>query len=225
MNEDSHCALPERGLFVVADGLGGYEGGEVASELAVRALCEVVGRGLDAIGVEVPGLTELLAAGFRDADRKVKEAQTGPLGLMQTTLSAVLLGDREALVGHVGDSRVYHLRSRRLVQVTRDHTAYEEMLASGAKLSELDYYLYRNALTRTIGMEERVAPDLYRVGLEQGDSLLLCTDGVYRALRPEDLARLLEPGGAQEAAIRLVREAERQTGADNMTAVVVRVQS
>ncbi len=230
-NEDAYCVAPELGLYAVADGLGGYEGGEVASDLAVSTLAEFIGSTRGEIDRQpLSNRHERLAfwenaliEGTRQAHQRILARQVGPLAMMGTTLAAVLVTDQTAIVCHVGDSRVYLLRNRELKQLTRDHTLYAEMLARGFDPGKDQRSIYANELTRALGMEGSADPDLARVPMLADDVFLLCTDGLYDSLRDEQMVQLLEAPSAQEACDRLVRQAYEQQGIDNMTAVVVRV--
>jgi PPM family protein phosphatase len=230
-NEDAYCVAPELGLYAVADGLGGYEGGEIASELAVSTLAEFIRARRAEIdrqplpdGVERLTFWEnALIEGTRLAHQQILARQVGPRAMMGTTLAAVLAMDRTAIVCHVGDSRVYLLRNRELKQLTRDHTLYAEMLARGFDPGEDQRSIYANELTRALGIEGSADPDLARVPMLTGDVFLLCTDGLYESLREEQIVQALEAQSAQEACDRLVRQAYEQRGIDNMTALVVRV--
>jgi|SRR5215813_10376639 len=230
-NEDAYRLAPELGLYVVADGLGGYEGGEVASGIAVQTVVEFIGekrRELD----RNPALSEadrlsswekFLVEGALLANRRIVERQAGNLGMMGSTLAAILIPDSVAIVCHVGDSRVYFQRENDLRQLTRDHTLYEEIRARGVDLPEAQRVFYRNELTRALGLEGTGEPEVSRVPIRTDDVFLICTDGVYDVLSSEQIGLALRRGSPQEMTERLVREAYEQGGTDNITAVVIRV--
>lgn len=216
-NEDSFLRLPELGLFAVADGLGGYEGGEVASALSVRVLEEVVSR---RTREEAP--ESVLASAARRADQEVRARQVGPLSMMGSTLSAVLLADRAALC-HIGDSRIYRLRGGRLERLTRDHTVLEELSFGGSEPTAFERARYRHVLSRALGLEDGGEAEVERLAVRPGDVLLLCSDGVHGVVPEARLAELLAEGPAWSSATRLVQEAYDRGGEDNATAVVVRL--
>jgi len=230
-NEDAYCLAPELGLYAVADGLGGYEGGEIASDLAISTLANLIrARRAEMDRQPLSDGTERLTywenaliEGTRLAHQQIVDRQVGSLAMMGTTLAAILLVDRTAVVCHVGDSRIYSLRNRELKRLTRDHTLYAEMLARGFDPGEDQRPIYANELTRALGGEGNADPDLARVPTLAGDVFLLCTDGLYESLHDEQMAQVLQAPSAQEACDQLVREAAEQLGMDNMTAVVVRV--
>jgi serine/threonine protein phosphatase PrpC len=229
-NEDASCALPELGLYAVADGLGGYEGGEVASLLATRTLAEFVARRRDELDRSPPSSEEeqfdlwedILVEGFCRAHEAIVAAQVGPLAMMGSTLAAVLVPDGVAIICHVGDSRVYLLRDE-LRQLTRDHTLYAEVLARGAEVPADLRSSLRNELTRALGIEGGDAPDTLRVPVRPGDVFLICSDGVYDSLPLEEIRCTLQGGDPRQACESLVRKGYEQGGSDNMTAVVIHV--
>jgi len=230
-NEDAYCLAPELGLYAVADGLGGYEGGEIASDLAISTLANLIRARRAEINRQPmsDGMERLtywenaLIEGAHLAHQQIRARQVGSLAMMGTTLAAILLVDRTAIVCHVGDSRVYSLRNRELKRLTRDHTLYAEMLARGFDPGEDQRPIYANELTRALGSGGNADPDLARVPMLAGDVFLLCTDGLYESLRDEQMAQALQAPSAQEACDRLVRQADEQLGMDNMTSVVIRV--
>jgi serine/threonine protein phosphatase PrpC len=219
-NEDAYRLEPELGLFAVADGLGGYQGGEIASSLALRTLSEVIAEKRADIGDR---WEDLLAEATRLAHQQIIARQAGELAMMGSTLAAMLIPDGAAIVCHVGDSRIYLLRGGELRQLTRDHNLYTEMLARGVEVSEDQRPLFANELTRALGLDDDGQPEIARVEIRSGDVLLLCTDGLYEPLPQEWVAQVLSESSAQDASNRLVKEAYKRGGTDNMTALVVRV--
>jgi protein phosphatase len=166
--------------------------------------------------------TDVLAQGIYHAHQKILEAQVGELSMMGTTLAALLLPNTVALVGHVGDSRVYVYREGELRQLTRDHTLDQEVVARGVDVSEDLHTLFKNELTRALGIEGAAEPEISRVPLQAADLFLLCTDGLYNALTTDQIAAALRSGTAQEICERLVREAQGNA-VDNITVLIVRV--
>ena len=229
-NEDAFGLAPDLGLYAVADGLGGYQGGEVASALATQTVAEFVAekrseleRGAAMNESDRFGFWEnALVEGTRLAHRKIVERQVGDLAMMGSTIAAVLIPDSVAIVCHVGDSRVYVQRGEELKQLTRDHTLYSEVLARGVDLPEEQRIVFSNELMRALG-SDNADPEVSRLPVQPRDVFLLCTDGLYNALSPEQLAPALQSGSAQEICERLVRQAYEQGATDNITALVVRV--
>ena len=208
-NEDSY--LVEEPLFAVADGMGGHKGGDVASQLA-----------LETIEGEP---TADLAQRLRDANAAVFERSQADRSVtgMGTTVTAVVVEGTSALFAHVGDSRAYLLRAGDLRQLTDDHTLVARMVKSGEITeAEADVHPHRSVLTRALGTEPDVIVDEFDVALTDGDSLLLCSDGLTGMVTEEQIVAILSAApDPQDAANRLVRAANRAGGVDNITVVVI----
>ncbi len=214
-NEDSF--LVREPLFAVADGMGGHRGGNVASSLALEVLGQV--------GEEASGPGDRLVEGIRQANDRVLERGEADRDLrgMGTTITAVRTSDRTAHLAHVGDSRAYLFRQGALDQLTEDHTWVHRMVREGKlTLEEAGKHPQRSILTRALGVEGDVEVDQFSLDLQPGDRLLLCTDGLTNMLDDEAIGHILadEPD-PQAAADRLVEEANRAGGDDNITAVIL----
>jgi serine/threonine protein phosphatase PrpC len=229
-NEDNFCAEPSLGLFAVADGMGGYEGGEVASRLTVESLVHFFRReAADGESTWPFGLDRALSLGenrlqvaVRLAHAEVAAKKIGALSQMGSTVAALTISGGDAVIGHVGDSRVYRLRVGILEQLTRDHSLWAELQAAGAVVPAKEECGYGNVITRALGMESGARADLRREPLLPGDVYLLCTDGLTEKLSGARIAELLKRP-VREACDALVDEAYRSGGRDNITAVVVAV--
>lgn len=222
----------EAGLCVVADGMGGSNAGEVASELAVRTVFDVLkpalsagggGCGVRATAEDTP---ELLAGAVLAANRAVYRAgQEDPLRAgMGTTLTAALVLDGMLNVAHVGDSRALLVRRGTWQQVTTDHSLVAELVRRGG-LTEGEAMVHpqRNVLTRALGTEAEVAVDLLQDPLEPGDTVVLCTDGVTKYLTNREITRLATHGRKiDEGAEMIVELANSRGGSDNLTVVLIR---
>lgn len=230
-NEDAVCVRPDLGLFVVADGMGGYEGGEVASHVAVTAIEELVARTAGDADVTWPHradprldpVASELAVATRVAGERIAAAKVGPLAQMGSTVVALRLDATRSKVaiGHVGDSRAYRLRAGRLERLTIDHSLWEELVAGGAAPVERDAFPYRHVITRALGTP-RDEPSLRVEPLARGDVFLLCSDGLSEVLADEAIiAALAHP--AATACRALVDAAYAAGSKDNISAVVVRV--
>jgi serine/threonine protein phosphatase PrpC len=231
-NEDAHCALPQLGLFAVADGMGGYEGGEIASHLAIDTLADFFARHEGDEEITWPFATRkglsfdenLILAGTRMAHRAIAARRSGRLSQMGSTLAALVVREGVAITGHVGDSRVYRLRQGALEQLTRDHSLYAELQASGMPdLPPRERCPFSHVITRALGLSDDASPDLKRWELLPGDVYLLCTDGLTEVVQKERIAHILHNQPVARACEMLVEEAYEGGGKDNITAVVVRV--
>lgn len=230
-NEDACCAEPGLGLFAVADGMGGYEGGEVASQLVISTLLELFWRMAEDEDVTLPfaidpklGIAENLASvGVRAAHEEVVARRIGRLASMGSTVAALVVRDGKAVVAHVGDSRVYRLRKGELRQLTADHSLYAEMQRSGAEVPSREACGYLNVITRAVGLTGGSRPDLTSEPARPGDVYLLCTDGLTEGVSDARIAEVLGASPPDEATEALVAEAIEHGSRDNVTAVVVAV--
>jgi protein phosphatase len=223
INQDSYLILEDQGLYVVADGMGGHQGGEVASQLAVAAVRATYAEGSDDALVEAIDEANLQIHERGEADPDLRG--------MGTTLVAVAVvtaedGDGERLlVANVGDSRAYLYRDGGLAQLTEDHSMVADLVREG-RITEEEARVHpqRNIVTRVLGVYDQVDIDLWPVDPVRGDRLLLCSDGLFNEVAADQISavlrRLSEP---QEAADELVRRALEGGGRDNVTVVVVDV--
>jgi serine/threonine protein phosphatase PrpC len=221
-NEDSY--LCGRTVFAVADGLGGHQGGEVASAAAVEPLAA-----LDGHELADPGeAAEALTAAIRDGNAAILERAAGDPGLwgMGTTVTAAALaGERHLQLAHVGDSRAYLLRDGSLAQLTTDHTIVGELVRRGRLTPEqAAVHPERSILTRAVGLDPRVPVDTPDpLELHDGDQVLLCSDGLTEAVDDDRIAELLSAAADGEAACRsLIDAANAAGGPDNITVVLLR---
>ncbi|HLB36289.1 MAG TPA: Stp1/IreP family PP2C-type Ser/Thr phosphatase [Gemmatimonadales bacterium] len=225
-NEDSFLMLPERGLFIVADGMGGHAAGEVASEMAVRIMARELGDPTTRTDGE-------LAEGMRLAIQKANAAifertltEHDKRG-MGTTATALILAGSRYLIGQVGDSRAYLLRERRLLQLTKDHSYVQEQVDAGYLTPEqARTHPYSNVITRCVGANSDVTPDIYVGALRPGDKYLLASDGLTGMLEDADLQAALQVNDQpQDLVDGLIAEANRRGGLDNVTAILIRIDS
>jgi PPM family protein phosphatase len=218
-NEDSFFVRAP--IFVVADGMGGAQAGEVASKAAA-----------DAFDVDLPDgpPEQILRETILTANRKIHElARADPSRAgMGTTLTAAIVDavSEEVAIGHVGDSRAYRLRAGKLEQLTRDHSLVEEMRRKGQITdAQAEDHPQRSIITRALGPEPEVEPDLQTVPAVAGDVFLICSDGLTTMLGEEQIAKLLAGASSMSAAVRaLVDEANRAGGRDNITALAFRLE-
>jgi serine/threonine protein phosphatase PrpC len=226
-NEDAVCARPELGLFVVADGLGGYDGGEIASALAIETIHDLVRRTAGDADVTWPykidparsiAENEVVVA-TRLAGDRILAQRTGELEQMGSTVAVLRFANGRAVIAHVGDSRVYRLRDSVLAQLTIDHSLVSQMIAAGMKPDAA--FPWRHVITRALGMPQ-AEPDVQSEPVRRGDVFLLCSDGLYDPLEPAVIAKLLD--APPELACRSLIDAAFEAGSrDNISAVVVRL--
>jgi PPM family protein phosphatase len=225
-NEDNFLMLSDRGIFIVADGMGGHAAGEVASEMAVRIISREIGslRGLS---------DEEASARLRDAIRLANDAifertlsEHDKRG-MGTTATALVLLPHRYLIGQVGDSRAYLLRDGQILQLTKDHSYVQEQVDAGLLTpDQARVHPYSNVITRCVGAGMDVVPDIYFGALRPGDVVLLASDGLTGMLEDDQITRILQSdGGPQKWVDRMITEANRRGGLDNITAIVVRIEN
>jgi serine/threonine protein phosphatase PrpC len=206
-------------LFIVADGMGGHQAGEVASKSAVQTVSHEYYADPD------PNVAASLVRAVKKANALIHQRAQEAIsqaGMGTTLIAAVVRGD-ELLLANVGDSRAYLLRNGSLKQVTRDHSFVEEQIRAGILTrEEARSHPQRNVITRALGAKPEVDVDTYGGTLTPGDTLLLCTDGLSEPVRDEDIARVLKRHAPQEAVSRLIALANEGGGSDNVTALVVR---
>jgi protein phosphatase len=229
-NEDAHgqfvpettAEVEERGVvFVVADGMGGHRGGEIASRIAVRTILAfyTADSGTDR--------AKALTRAFHEANQTIIQEAVSDSALfgMGTTCTALALHQGRAYFAHVGDSRCYLVRRGKILQVTNDHSIVGEMVRSGI-LSDEDARTHpkRNVITRSLGAQPDVMAETPEsVALEVGDTFLLCSDGLTGYLSDIDLSVVLATHAPEEACKILVRMANEQGGRDNITVQVITI--
>ena len=213
--------LAWRGMaFIVCDGMGGHEAGQIASELACKTFIDVY-RNHPAEDPAEAARSAVTAANRFVLD--VARAVPGRKG-MGTTLSALLIVQEKAYIAQVGDSRVYRLREGAVSQMTTDHTWVEETVAAGVmSREEAEVHPYRHVLTRAVGTEQEVKTDVFVEDVREGDVYLLCSDGLTNHVNDEEIRDILFKLGPAEAAWNLVAKALLGGGSDNTTVIVVRV--
>ncbi len=226
-NEDAVCARPELGLFVVCDGLGGYEGGEIASALAVETIHDLVRRTAGDADVTWPykidpkrsiAENEVVVA-TRLAHDRIHARRAGGLEQMGSTVTMLRFAPHDkVVVGNVGDSRAYRLRGGEITQLTADHSLLNQMIAAGMQPDSA--FPWRHVITRALGLNEAMA-DVHSERVHAGDVYLLCSDGLYEPLEPEEIAAHLDV--SPELACKKLLDAAYAAGStDNISAVVVR---
>ncbi len=213
-NEDSY--LVKTPLFVVADGMGGHEAGEVASNIAVTTM--------EAHAPKSTSPEALAAAVIKANEAVLRGAQdgTGKPG-MGTTLTAAFVFEDEATIAQVGDSRAYLLHDGQLQRITRDHSLVADLIEQG-RLTEAEarFHPQRSVITRALGSDPHMQPDLYTLHVEEGDRLLLCSDGLCSMISDEDIEEiLLDNPAPAHACDALVEEAIIAGGLDNVTVIVI----
>jgi len=226
-NEDAFGFSVESGIYLVCDGMGGAAAGEIASSIAVDEMLRLLDHppepDPETVGRTVPAVvTEAISV----ANQAIfsRSLRNDKLSGMGTTLVGLLVNDRQAWVMNVGDSRCYLFRNRKLEQITLDHSLVEEQVRLGRMTrSEALRSPLRNVITRALGTQTQVTPDLFEVQPGPGDLFLLCSDGLTRELNDSLIESILALDLPLETACaRLVESAKRAGGHDNITCILVR---
>jgi PPM family protein phosphatase len=248
-NQDNGINVPDLGLFLVADGMGGHRGGETASAMVVEIVPQEVRnalqRGLPPKGAMTAAIRAASQAIF---ERAVRQSQLQGMG---TTATALLFRDGSLTIGHVGDSRCYYFRPQALWQVTRDHSLVQEKLRAGLiTRDQLKTDRMKNVITRSVGYEQDVVVDVYEMSVQPGDLFLVCSDGLSGLLDDLQMLKIVQreifegreptqPGAGGATAGSTMRESQGSTiervvrklvdsanangGDDNITASLIQV--
>jgi serine/threonine protein phosphatase PrpC len=229
-NEDSCLRIPGKGVYCIADGMGGAVGGDVASETITTNVHEFFAKALPEQCSTLSGEIELLRAAANKASKWIKEfAEEKAIGQMGSTLVVLVFDPRNpcrAIALHAGDSRLYRLRNGNLEQLTADHTAAAALAAKlGRDLSTFPAR-YQNELARAVGLKESVELEETKVQVKTGDLFLLCSDGLPRMISDSAIEKVLARPANEELSIvarELVQQANKAGGKDNITVVLVKI--
>jgi protein phosphatase len=225
-NEDNFTvdASGSRGIFIVADGMGGHAAGEVASEMAVQIVQKELSTVRDLDGEDV---VQLVANSLKQANRAIHERTLTEVDKqgMGTTASVLMLSGARYLIGQVGDSRVYLLRGESFSQLTKDHSYVQEQVDAGYLTPEqARYHPYSNVITRCVGAGSDVEPDIYRGEVKRGDLFLVASDGLTGMVDDRRLKQLLSSRAEPDRKVQaLISEANGRGGLDNITAIIIQV--
>jgi len=219
-NEDSFLVLPEACLFAVADGMGGHNAGEVASQLAVEELRK---KASALTFIDIDGIQNWMLESIGEANREVFNAsllseETEGMG---TTLTAMVIRDNKAVIGHVGDSRVYLWRDAALSLLSEDHSMVNELVRLGQLTEEkAKNHPHKNVLSRALGVDKTTAIDCFQLEVQLGDVFLLCTDGFSNMIEDEEMSEEFSVPGTWEEHLERLKSMVLERGApDNFTAV------
>jgi serine/threonine protein phosphatase PrpC len=232
VNEDSFLCEKLEGikdtyLYIVADGMGGHNAGEVASTMAVQEVASYIKNNIEVLKLGDKEIQDLVRNAIFYANDKIYKTsilKSNCLG-MGTTLSMVLAKDNCIYIGHVGDSRIYLIRGKEILRLTEDHSLVAELVKRGTiKPEEANNHPQKNVITKALGTEYTIEPDVSRQDMKYGDFLLICTDGLSNAVYEEDMVCVLEGASdLNEACELLIERAKEKGGFDNITAVVIQM--
>ena len=234
-NEDNLLKMPEENLFAVADGMGGHSSGEVASQIAVEGIANFFKATRQDEDITWPYkmdknrpydenrfIMSVKLANLRIFEASQREARYRGMG---TTIAGVNFIDGDALIAHVGDSRVYRVRNKQMTQLTEDHSLLNDYIkAKKLTPDEIANFPHKNVIVRALGMKETVLVDLSRHTLQAGDIYVSCSDGLSGMVTDEELLEVANTTtDLQEAVTTLINKANEAGGVDNITVVIARI--
>ncbi|MEE1868435.1 MULTISPECIES: PP2C family protein-serine/threonine phosphatase [Pseudomonas] len=220
-NEDAFLDCPEQGLWVVADGMGGHRGGDIASQLIVASLADLPA--YNCFDERLKGLRECLHWLNRRLGQELTVTAERRDSIIGSTVVALLLEGNRAACVWAGDSRCYLWRGQRLYQLTRDHSLRQQLVdEQKMSIAQAKAHPQANALTRAVGASEQLTLDVLELKTYPGDAFLLCSDGLYQGLASDVLGKALSLPSPQAALKRLFDGVLHGAARDNLTAVVIR---
>ena len=226
MNQDNYYVSDpndEIKMFIVADGMGGYKGGEIASALAIESAKRYITNNFEETNREKEKILDLIKNAIEYANMVVYERskEVEELNGMGTTMDVVIIQSGRLYIGHVGDSRVYRLRKDFFRKLTTDHSYVEQLVRQGNITKEEAYnHPKKNMLTKALGCTAFVEPDVMVKGFQKDDILLMCTDGLTNMVREDKICEIIKEN-PESACDVLVNKANENGGQDNITAVII----
>ena len=211
--------------MILCDGMGGLSYGERASRSVCDSVCEIMRDSLSGIG-STSELTDFVSYSLKEANRRLLSEEKSVFGdvMMGTTAVVTVVRNRDAVIGHCGDSRAYHYSKKVLTQVTRDHSVVQDLLDSGKiTLQQALSHPNRNIITNALGVDDHLRVDIDTVRLRKGDMILMCSDGLSNILMPEKICDILSGSEFFASAETLVKAALEDGAYDNTTAVVFKI--
>ena len=230
-NEDAYSFDEASGVAVLADGMGGYNAGEVASSMAANLITTEMSRWLAEAGAvaTVQDIRRALEICVSNANAAVFRAaqDNAHYAGMGTTLVAGVFRGADLVIGHIGDSRCYRLRQGDMVQITRDHSLLQEQIDAGLLTPEqAAQSMNKNLVTRALGVDDAVLLEVHEHSVEAGDVYLMCSDGLSDMVRDHDIAKILQmPLSLEQRAKTLVDAANAHGGRDNITVLLAQVEA
>lgn len=223
-NQDTFLLDPDLGLYIVADGMGGHKGGEVASALASQTVKEIIHESYEKeTGVDP---RELLTRAYKKASQKVYEEsqQKEELRGMGTTMVVALIRNDDIYIANVGDSRAYLKTNDGYWQLTEDHSLVNEQIRAGLITEEqARSHFAKNVITRSVGFESEVHPDIIQKKLKVGDIFIICSDGLSGLVSDQKIAEICSNNKPSEVVLNLIQQAKSNGGDDNVTVLLLSV--
>lgn len=226
-NEDSLFVMPQEDIYIVADGVGGQNSGELASSMAVKIIAEYIkARPLHDVNDEKQLKTYFLDC-MGNANKEIYHAArfSEENAGMATTAVLLYLSAGQAYIINVGDSRAYIFRDGQISQITEDHTFVNELVKGGSiTKAQAEIHPQKNMITRALGGEDKILPDFYRLETKKKDIFILCTDGLYGEVSAEEMCGMAaETSSMSTLSNKLVQCANKNGGNDNITVICVKI--
>lgn len=218
INEDALLSKPEQGLWVVADGMGGYEAGDVASNMVIKALDELP------VSEILPEAIEQIEDAIHSVNKRIIQYSGEFLEgrVFGTTVVALLIHNNLGFVLWAGDSRLYRLRNNELKQLTRDHSQLQELIDSGLLTAEeINNYPDQNIITRAVGAETELLLEMCCFEVDVDDKYILCSDGLYNAISEQHIEAILNMGTIKHNSDLLIKKALENGAKDNVTYILI----
>lgn len=214
-------------LCILADGMGGYKGGEIASSLATGAARHYIQEHFNKTDYTTDQIEELIKEAMNYANRVVfkKSEETPELNQMGTTLEICIMYGNKVYIGHIGDSRIYRIRKNIIRRITTDHSYVEELVKDGTiTREEAFYHPKKNMLMKALGCTEKIEPDITAKGFLPGDIILMCSDGLTNMLKEEEIYNIISEN-IEDSCDKLIKRANELGGYDNISVIVVEKQN
>ena len=210
-------------LFIIADGMGGYNGGEVASEMATELVRKFINENYEKYDQSDERRMELIRDAIKKANLEVfkKSDKVTELKGMGTTIDVCLIYNSKMFVGHIGDSRVYRIRNNFIRRITKDHSYVQKLIDDGTITREqASIHPKKNMITRALGCEESVEPDIYVKKFLPDDIILMTTDGLTNMIKEEEIRDIIKEN-PEKAISKLIEKANKNGGLDNITGIII----
>ena len=228
MNQDSLLVSENNNnglnLYILADGMGGYKGGEIASKVAITAVSKFITEKFNEIPKDKQSILDLLEDAIMFANSAIYEEseQDEELQDMGTTLEVLLIYRQRVYIGHVGDSRIYRIRKNTMKKITTDHSYVEKLIQDGEITREESYnHPKKNLLIKALGTDEEVEPDLIYTVLNKNDILIICSDGLTNMVREDEILDIVKNNVQENVVDALVDTANEAGGLDNITVIFI----
>jgi serine/threonine protein phosphatase PrpC len=227
-NEDAFYVPPKAvdlpSLFIVADGMGGHNGGEIASNIAVKEISSHINSCLKS-NFTSRQVRQVLKESLIRANSSILKETSKNMQLegMGTTVTLALLYNSRLYIGHIGDSRAYRIRDDKIEQLTRDHSLVWELMDQGKlTLEEACEHPMKNVITKVLGTYDELEPDILEFDLQNDDIIILCSDGLTNMIQDDHIKQIVSKASPEQAAERLIREANLNGGFDNITVGIIK---